>query len=348
MVAEINTTRKANESLGGVFEVRAFGVVPGLGSHVSWEERLDGRLGAGDHVDSGDEGRGHRRRLRPGGPRGVAGPRRDLLVRGAGLLPRDQPRRRRGGRHDHRRPADRAGRHEAAAHAHQAAALGGHRHQGARAGAAGAHRLLHRARGRGGGRGDGGAGAGVGLPRQVRRRPHRRRSRRALAPTRSGSGGGADSGGPGSAGLAAGGAIVLVGFMGAGKSTAARAMAAELGVQPLDSDRELERRLGEPIESFFDREGEAAFRAREEEVVLGLLGRGPAARVVALGGGVGAIRARARRAARLTRSCSSRCDSEDAWRRASGKRTPAGPRPGPLRAAPAATASRSTSRWPTR
>ncbi len=44
MVAEINTLRKANESLGGVFEVRAFGVLPGLGSHVSWEQRLDGRL----------------------------------------------------------------------------------------------------------------------------------------------------------------------------------------------------------------------------------------------------------------------------------------------------------------
>src|SRR6059058_1499430 len=45
MVEEINRLRKANESLGGVFEVRAFGLVPGLGSHVSWEERLDGRLG---------------------------------------------------------------------------------------------------------------------------------------------------------------------------------------------------------------------------------------------------------------------------------------------------------------
>jgi chorismate synthase len=45
MVAEIDTLRRANESLGGVFEVRAFGLVPGLGSHVSWEERLDGRLG---------------------------------------------------------------------------------------------------------------------------------------------------------------------------------------------------------------------------------------------------------------------------------------------------------------
>ena len=45
MVAEINRLRKQNESLGGVFEVRAFGLVPGLGSHVTWEERLDGRLG---------------------------------------------------------------------------------------------------------------------------------------------------------------------------------------------------------------------------------------------------------------------------------------------------------------
>ncbi len=45
MVAEIDRLRKANESLGGVFEVIAFGLVPGLGSHVSWETRLDGRLG---------------------------------------------------------------------------------------------------------------------------------------------------------------------------------------------------------------------------------------------------------------------------------------------------------------
>ena len=44
MVAEINALRKANESLGGTFEAIAFGLVPGLGSHVSWEERLDGRI----------------------------------------------------------------------------------------------------------------------------------------------------------------------------------------------------------------------------------------------------------------------------------------------------------------
>jgi chorismate synthase len=44
MVAHINVQRKANESIGGVFEVVGFGLVPGLGSHVSWEERLDGRI----------------------------------------------------------------------------------------------------------------------------------------------------------------------------------------------------------------------------------------------------------------------------------------------------------------
>ncbi len=44
MVAEIDAARKANESLGGIYEVVAFGVVPGIGSHTSWDERLDGRL----------------------------------------------------------------------------------------------------------------------------------------------------------------------------------------------------------------------------------------------------------------------------------------------------------------
>jgi len=44
MVEEVNVLRKQNESLGGTFEVRVFGLVPGLGSHISWEERMDGRL----------------------------------------------------------------------------------------------------------------------------------------------------------------------------------------------------------------------------------------------------------------------------------------------------------------
>ena len=46
MVEEINRLRKANESLGGMFEVRVFGLTPGLGSYTSWDQRLDGRLAA--------------------------------------------------------------------------------------------------------------------------------------------------------------------------------------------------------------------------------------------------------------------------------------------------------------
>jgi chorismate synthase len=44
MVEEIDRLRKENESLGGKFEVRAFGLVPGIGSMVAWNEKLDGRL----------------------------------------------------------------------------------------------------------------------------------------------------------------------------------------------------------------------------------------------------------------------------------------------------------------
>jgi chorismate synthase len=44
MVEHITAQRKANESIGGTWDVVVFGLVPGLGSHVSWEERLDGRL----------------------------------------------------------------------------------------------------------------------------------------------------------------------------------------------------------------------------------------------------------------------------------------------------------------
>jgi 3-dehydroquinate synthase len=80
------------------------------------------------------------------------------------------------------------------------------------------------------------------------------------------------------------GKLVFVGFMGSGKSRAARHARRALGVEPLDSDVLLEAELGEPIASFFDRHGEAAFREREESLVLSLLER-PDAEVVALGGG---------------------------------------------------------------
>ena len=108
--------------------------------------------------------------------------------------------------------------------------------------------------------------------------------------------------------------------MGAGKSTGARSLAAELGAEALDSDRELERRLGEPVESFFDREGEEAFRAREEELVLELLAREDAL-VVALGGGALGSEYVREALARHT-VVHLEVDPDEAWRRASGKGRP--------------------------
>ena len=88
-------------------------------------------------------------------------------------------------------------------------------------------------------------------------------------------------------------ALVFIGFMGAGKSSAAREAASALGVEALDADKLLIRELGEPIAAFFDREGEAAFRAREEQLTTRVLAEADGG-VVALGGGaLGSERVRA-------------------------------------------------------
>jgi chorismate synthase len=44
MIAEIDKAREAGDTMGGAFEVIAHGVPPGLGSHVQWDRKLDGRL----------------------------------------------------------------------------------------------------------------------------------------------------------------------------------------------------------------------------------------------------------------------------------------------------------------
>jgi 3-dehydroquinate synthetase/shikimate kinase len=88
-------------------------------------------------------------------------------------------------------------------------------------------------------------------------------------------------------------ALVFIGFMGAGKSRAAREAARALGVAAQDADALLEARLGAPIQAVFDRDGEAAFRASEEELVVTLLEEADGG-VVALGGGaLGSPRTRA-------------------------------------------------------
>ena len=77
--------------------------------------------------------------------------------------------------------------------------------------------------------------------------------------------------------------IVLVGFMGAGKTTVGTLLAARLGLPFADSDQVLEDRAGRPIRQIFAEDGEPAFRALEYEVIAGLLDGPPT--VLALGGG---------------------------------------------------------------
>ena len=45
MIKRIEAAKKSGDSLGGVFEVRAIGLPPGLGSHVQWDRKADARLG---------------------------------------------------------------------------------------------------------------------------------------------------------------------------------------------------------------------------------------------------------------------------------------------------------------
>jgi shikimate kinase len=77
--------------------------------------------------------------------------------------------------------------------------------------------------------------------------------------------------------------IVLVGFMGAGKTTVGRLLASDLGLPFLDSDHVIEARAGRPIPEIFATDGEPAFRALEHQVIADLL-RGPEV-ILALGGG---------------------------------------------------------------
>ena len=77
--------------------------------------------------------------------------------------------------------------------------------------------------------------------------------------------------------------ILLVGPMGAGKSSVGRALAQRLDWPFVDIDEAVERQEGRTIASIFERDGEAAFRALERTVLCELLAGPP--RVVATGGG---------------------------------------------------------------
>jgi shikimate kinase len=77
--------------------------------------------------------------------------------------------------------------------------------------------------------------------------------------------------------------IVLVGMMGAGKSSIGRRLAARLGIPFVDADAEIESAAGMTIPEIFDKHGEPYFRAGEKRVIARLLDNGP--QVLATGGG---------------------------------------------------------------
>ena len=77
--------------------------------------------------------------------------------------------------------------------------------------------------------------------------------------------------------------IYLVGFMGSGKTTVARALGRRLGWRVIDLDEEIERREGRSVSQVFAQHGEAYFRKVEREVLLAFLPARHA--IVATGGG---------------------------------------------------------------
>jgi shikimate kinase len=77
--------------------------------------------------------------------------------------------------------------------------------------------------------------------------------------------------------------IVLVGFMGAGKTTVGRLLSGQLGLPFIDADAVIEERAGCPVPQIFASHGEQAFRLIEHETIAALLGGPPT--VLALGGG---------------------------------------------------------------
>lgn len=79
--------------------------------------------------------------------------------------------------------------------------------------------------------------------------------------------------------------IVLIGFMGSGKSTVGRDLARRLRFQFLDTDRVIEDRTGVRIKQMFERHGEAYFRDRETAALQTLL-MGTHRHVIATGGGI--------------------------------------------------------------
>lgn len=78
--------------------------------------------------------------------------------------------------------------------------------------------------------------------------------------------------------------IVLIGFMGSGKTTVGRILAAKTGLRFVDTDEEIEKAAGKPIPQIFREIGEDGFRELESSALAGLAGRHGL--VVSTGGGI--------------------------------------------------------------
>ncbi len=272
MVEEIDRLRKANESLGGIFEVRAFGLVPGIGSHVSWEERLDSRLAQAvvsiqavkgvsvgeawdvaalpgseshDEIFHSPERGWYRETNRAGGVEGGMTNGEDLVVRGALKPISTLTKPLRSVDTETKEPAQ-ALRERTDSTVVPAA--------GVVAEAMVALVLARGYREKFGGDHIDDVLAGASRLRGAHR----------VAP------------------LSATPALVFTGFMGAGKSRALR-HAKAAGLDAVDTDLLLAEELGQPIADFFASQGEEEFRRHEAEAVLRVLGEGHDA--VAMGGG---------------------------------------------------------------
>jgi shikimate kinase / 3-dehydroquinate synthase len=114
-------------------------------------------------------------------------------------------------------------------------------------------------------------------------------------------------------------ALLFIGFMGAGKSTALE-VARDAGLETLETDDLIERELGEPIAAFFEREGEAAFREQEARVIVPLLERADG-QAIALGGG-SVLNAAVREAMARHLVVWLQIEAEEAWGRAAGTDRP--------------------------
>jgi shikimate kinase / 3-dehydroquinate synthase len=114
-------------------------------------------------------------------------------------------------------------------------------------------------------------------------------------------------------------AIVFIGFMGAGKSTAL-ASARKAGLETTEIDELMEAELGKPIRQAFEEDGEEAFRAREEEVVGRLLENADGG-AIALGGG-SILSERVRKALDRHIVVLLEIDAATAWKRIEGTERP--------------------------